>query len=132
MTSPYNRCLSLYSVSVDSTTSRDTRESIEGVLSIGTDDGRKPSRPKLLAGVSMRSMDHSIERSLDKFMENAGDKEPELQDIDLDVCPECGATLEEFDEETLNMAIVVLSTYVHQSPSMAMPYLLRMVECVGR
>lgn len=96
------------------------------------DDGRKPSRPRLLAGVSMRSMDHSIERSLDKYIDTTGDKEPELQDIDLDVCPECGASLEEFDEETLNLAIVVLSTYVHQSPSMAMPYLLRMLECVGR
>ena len=119
-------------VSSDTTATREIKDGLEAVLSLGIDDGRKLSRPKLLAGVSLRSMDHSIERSLDKYIDTAGDREPDLHDIDLDVCPECGASLEEFDEETLNMAIVVLSTYVHQSPSMAMPYLLRMLECVGR
>ncbi|XP_048586447.1 protein unc-79 homolog isoform X2 [Nematostella vectensis] len=119
-------------VSIDSTSSKDTKESVEGILSLGLEDTtRKPSRPKLLTGMSFRSMDRSLEKSLDRLGDLV-DKEPELQDIDLDSCPECGASLEEFEEETLNLSIVVLSTYVHQSPSMAMPYLLKMLECVGR
>ena len=118
-----------YLVSVDSTTSHDTREvdisrsgSIEGSLSVN--EFRRGSRPRLAPGLSTRSFD--------KTLDSNAEKEPFDKDLDLDWCPECGISLEQFDEETLNLCIVVLSTFVHQSPSMAMPFLLRMLESVAR
>uniref|UniRef100_A0A8C4KDJ8 Unc-79 homolog, NALCN channel complex subunit n=1 Tax=Dromaius novaehollandiae TaxID=8790 RepID=A0A8C4KDJ8_DRONO len=36
-----------------------------------------------------------------------------------DKCHDCGAILEEYDEETLGLAIVVLSTFIHLSPDLA-------------
>lgn len=118
-----------YLVSGDSTTSHDTREvdisrsgSIEGSLSVN--EFRRGSRPRLAPGLSTRSFD--------KTLDSNAEKEPFDKDLDLDWCPECGTSLEQFDEETLNLCIVVLSTFVHQSPSMAMPFLLRMLESVAR
>lgn len=118
-------------VSLDSTSSRDTREidfsrsgSMEGSLSVNSGEGRRGSKPKLFRG-------HST-RSYEKVLEGNTDKDPIDGDLELDSCPECGTSLEQFDEETLNLCIVVLSTFVHQSPSMAMPFLLRMLESVAR
>lgn len=118
-------------VSIDSTSSRDAREmdisrpgSVEGSLSISNGEHRRGSKPKLFRGTSTRSFD--------KVLNGNTDKEPFDGDLGLDSCPECGTSLEQFDEETLNLCIVVLSTFVHQSPSMAMPFLLRMLECVAR
>lgn len=116
-------------VSMDSTTSRDTREldltrsgSMEGSISVN--EYRKGSKPRLVHGLSTRSFDRTLESNVDR--------DPVDGDLDLDWCPDCGVSLEQFDEETLNLCIVVLSTFAHQSPSMAMPFLLRMLECVAR
>ncbi|XP_062325282.1 protein unc-79 homolog isoform X3 [Osmerus eperlanus] len=49
-----------------------------------------------------------------------------------DRCRDCGAVLEEYDEETLGLAVVVLSMFVHLSPEMAAPLLLDIVQSVGR
>lgn len=124
-------CLFNVLVSIDSTSSRETRDmdisrpgSVEGSLSISNGEHRRGSKPKLFRGTSTRSFD--------KVLDGNTDKEPSDGDLQLDSCPECGTSLEQFDEETLNLCIVVLSTFVHQSPSMAMPFLLRMLECVGR
>lgn len=47
-------------------------------------------------------------------------------------CHDCGAVLEEYDEETLGLAIVVLSTFIHLSPDLAAPLLLDIMQSVGR
>uniref|UniRef100_A0A8B9EEJ5 Unc-79 homolog, NALCN channel complex subunit n=1 Tax=Anser cygnoides TaxID=8845 RepID=A0A8B9EEJ5_ANSCY len=49
-----------------------------------------------------------------------------------DKCHDCGAVLEEYDEETLGLAIVVLSTFIHLSPDLAAPLLLDIMQSVGR
>uniref|UniRef100_A0A452I997 Uncharacterized protein n=1 Tax=Gopherus agassizii TaxID=38772 RepID=A0A452I997_9SAUR len=48
-----------------------------------------------------------------------------------DKCHDCGAILEEYDEETLGLAIVVLSTFIHLSPDLAAPLLLDIMQSVG-
>lgn len=118
-------------VSIDSTSSRDTREidigtpgSMEGSLSVGNGEHRRGSKPKLFRGHSTRSFDRVLDGNVDK--------DPFDGELELDSCPDCGTSLEQFDEETLNLCIVVLSTFVHQSPSMAMPFLLQMLESVAR
>uniref|UniRef100_A0A663M4Z8 Unc-79 homolog, NALCN channel complex subunit n=1 Tax=Athene cunicularia TaxID=194338 RepID=A0A663M4Z8_ATHCN len=45
-----------------------------------------------------------------------------------DKCHDCGAILEEYDEETLGLAIVVLSTFIHLSPDLADFPLSHMIE----
>ena len=118
-------------VSVDSNSSRDTRDvdfsgrgSVEGSILVNSGENRRGSKSKLLHSHSTRSFDRVLDGNVDK--------DPFDGDLELDSCPECGTSLEQFDEETLNLCIVVLSTFVHQSPSMAMPFLLRMLECVAR
>nr|XP_020731618.1 protein unc-79 homolog isoform X8 [Odocoileus virginianus texanus] len=49
-----------------------------------------------------------------------------------DKCHDCGATLEEYDEETLGLAVVALSTFIHLSPDLAAPLLLDIMQSVGR
>ncbi|KAJ8399183.1 hypothetical protein AAFF_G00415620 [Aldrovandia affinis] len=49
-----------------------------------------------------------------------------------DRCRDCGAVLEEYDEETLGLAVVVLSMFIHLSPDLAAPLLLDIMQCVGR
>ncbi|XP_038630854.1 protein unc-79 homolog isoform X2 [Scyliorhinus canicula] len=49
-----------------------------------------------------------------------------------DRCLDCGAVLEEYDEDTLGLAIVVLSTFTHLSPDLAAPLLLHVLQSVGR
>ena len=96
--------------------------SLEGSVSVS--EHRRGSKARLVHSLSTRSFDRTLDAN--------ADKEPPDRDLDLDWCPDCGVSLEQFDEETLNLCIVVLSTFVHQSPSMAMPFLLRMLECVAR
>uniref|UniRef100_A0A8C3Y753 Unc-79 homolog, NALCN channel complex subunit n=1 Tax=Catharus ustulatus TaxID=91951 RepID=A0A8C3Y753_CATUS len=48
--------------------------------------------------------------------EEFADDQPILM---TDKCHDCGAVLEEYDEETLGLAIVVLSTFIHLSPDLA-------------
>lgn len=40
--------------------------------------------------------------------------------------------LEEYDEETLSLAVVVLSMFIHLSPDLAAPMLLDIMQSVGR
>ena len=47
-------------------------------------------------------------------------------------CPVCDLRLEQFDEETINLCIIVLSTFVHRNPVVSTPWLLRILLCVGR
>lgn len=47
-------------------------------------------------------------------------------------CRDCGAVLEEYDEETLGLAVVVLSMFIHLSPDLAAPLLLDTLQSVGR
>ncbi|KAM6961265.1 protein unc-79 homolog [Aplochiton taeniatus] len=49
-----------------------------------------------------------------------------------DRCRDCGAVLEEYDEETLALAVVVLSMFTHLSPDQAAPLLLDIMQSVGR
>uniref|UniRef100_A0A8C4SQE2 Unc-79 homolog, NALCN channel complex subunit n=1 Tax=Erpetoichthys calabaricus TaxID=27687 RepID=A0A8C4SQE2_ERPCA len=49
-----------------------------------------------------------------------------------DKCHDCGAILEEYDEETLGLAVVVLSMFIHLSPDLAAPLLLDIIQSVGR
>uniref|UniRef100_A0A8C5ILG6 Unc-79 homolog, NALCN channel complex subunit n=1 Tax=Junco hyemalis TaxID=40217 RepID=A0A8C5ILG6_JUNHY len=61
--------------------------------------------------------------------EEFADDQPILM---TDKCHDCGAVLEEYDEETLGLAIVVLSTFIHLSPDLAAPLLLDIMQSVGR
>uniref|UniRef100_A0A8C4PWE9 Unc-79 homolog, NALCN channel complex subunit n=1 Tax=Eptatretus burgeri TaxID=7764 RepID=A0A8C4PWE9_EPTBU len=56
----------------------------------------------------------------------------EQSSMAADRCHDCGAVLEEYDEETLSLAIVVLSTFVHLSSGIAAPILLDLLQSVGR
>ncbi|MGH0150872.1 UNVERIFIED_CONTAM: hypothetical protein FKN15_018982 [Acipenser sinensis] len=49
-----------------------------------------------------------------------------------DRCHDCGAVLEEYDEESLGLAVVVLSMFIHLSPDLAAPLLLDIMQSVGR
>lgn len=40
--------------------------------------------------------------------------------------------LEEYDEETLALAVIVLSMFIHLSPDLAAPMLLDIMQSVGR
>lgn len=40
--------------------------------------------------------------------------------------------LEEYDEETLSLAVIVLSMFIHLSPDLAAPMLLDIMQSVGR
>ncbi|XP_029453714.1 protein unc-79 homolog [Rhinatrema bivittatum] len=61
--------------------------------------------------------------------EEFSDDQPTLM---TDKCHDCGAILEEYDEETLGLAIIVLSTFIHLSPDLAAPLLLDIMQSVGR
>ncbi|MEQ2295628.1 Protein unc-79, partial [Ameca splendens] len=49
-----------------------------------------------------------------------------------DRCRDCAAVLEEYDEDTLALAVVVLSMFIHLSPDLAAPMLLDIMQSVGR
>ncbi|XP_034051028.1 protein unc-79 homolog [Thalassophryne amazonica] len=49
-----------------------------------------------------------------------------------DRCRDCAAVLEEYDEETLSLAVVVLSMFIHLSPDLAASMLLDIMQSVGR
>lgn len=52
--------------------------------------------------------------------------------LNINRCRDCGAVLEEYDEETLALAVVVLSMFTHLSPDLAAPLLLDIMQSVGR
>ena len=47
-------------------------------------------------------------------------------------CPDCSAVLEQYDDETIGLCIVVLATYIHREPSLATPVLLESLIAVSR
>ena len=47
-------------------------------------------------------------------------------------CPDCECTLSEYEEENINLCIVVLSTFVHRDPEMAASELIEMLCVVSR
>ena len=47
-------------------------------------------------------------------------------------CPQCHAILEQYDEETVSLAIVCMATLIHREPSIAAPLLLNMLSSASR
>uniref|UniRef100_A0A183J9D2 RUN domain-containing protein n=1 Tax=Soboliphyme baturini TaxID=241478 RepID=A0A183J9D2_9BILA len=47
-------------------------------------------------------------------------------------CPQCNATLELFDEDTISLSVICLSTFVNRDPVMAAPCLLRILTAVAK
>ncbi|XP_047720560.1 protein unc-79 homolog isoform X5 [Prionailurus viverrinus] len=101
------------------------------------------SAPTLEAGVPETSSHSSISSATKSSLlsapsivsmfvpapEEFTDEQPTVM---TDKCHDCGAILEEYDEETLGLAIVVLSTFIHLSPDLAAPLLLDIMQSVGR
>uniref|UniRef100_A0A7N4NI46 Unc-79 homolog, NALCN channel complex subunit n=1 Tax=Sarcophilus harrisii TaxID=9305 RepID=A0A7N4NI46_SARHA len=101
------------------------------------------SAPTLEAGVPETSSHSSISSATKSSLlsapsivsmfvpapEDFTDEQPTMM---TDKCHDCGAILEEYDEETLGLAIVVLSTFIHLSPDLAAPLLLDIMQSVGR
>ena len=51
--------------------------------------------------------------------------------IMIEKCTECGAVLEQYDDDTIGVAITVLATFIHREPALATPMLLDMLKCVS-
>lgn len=47
-------------------------------------------------------------------------------------CADCNAILEQYDDETIGLCVVVLATYIHREPSLATPMLLESLIVVSR
>ncbi|XP_065069505.1 protein unc-79 homolog [Rhopilema esculentum] len=47
-------------------------------------------------------------------------------------CPDCQSCVRDYDQETVNLCIVVLSTFIHRDPEMAAPLLMEMLGVVSR
>jgi hypothetical protein len=47
-------------------------------------------------------------------------------------CGFCNEQLESFDEETISLCLIALSTFLHREPSLAAPSLFRMITAVTR
>lgn len=54
------------------------------------------------------------------------------ENIMADRCPECHAILEQYDEETIGLCIIVLSTFIYREPALAMPTVLDSLQTVAR
>lgn len=54
------------------------------------------------------------------------------EDMVLERCTECGAVVEEYNDEDIGLCIVILSTFVHREPAMAAPLLPKMLRIVAR
>uniref|UniRef100_A0A4W5RRT1 Unc-79 homolog, NALCN channel complex subunit n=1 Tax=Hucho hucho TaxID=62062 RepID=A0A4W5RRT1_9TELE len=83
--------------------------------------GRGPTKTSLLSAPSTVSM---FVPAPEEFI----DDQPTTM---TDRCRDCGAVLEEYDEETLGLAVVVLSMFIHLSPDQAAPLLLDIMQSVG-
>ncbi|XP_056332911.1 protein unc-79 homolog isoform X1 [Danio aesculapii] len=81
-----------------------------------------PTKTSLLSAPSTASM----------FVPAPEDFSDEQPTTMADRCRDCGAVLEEYDEETLALAVVVLSMFIHLSPDLAAPLLLEIMQSVGR
>lgn len=47
-------------------------------------------------------------------------------------CSQCNTPLELYDEDTIGLGVVCLSTFVHREPSLAAPYLLKILTAVAK
>lgn len=54
------------------------------------------------------------------------------EDMVVERCTECGAVVEEYNDEEIGLCIVILSTFVHREPAMAAPLLPKMLRIVAR
>ncbi|KAK6182809.1 hypothetical protein SNE40_010404 [Patella caerulea] len=54
------------------------------------------------------------------------------ESIMIEKCTECGVVLELYDDDTVGLCIVVLSTFIHREPGLATPMLLKILQCVSR
>uniref|UniRef100_A0A0L8FRX5 Uncharacterized protein n=1 Tax=Octopus bimaculoides TaxID=37653 RepID=A0A0L8FRX5_OCTBM len=50
----------------------------------------------------------------------------------VDRCSECHVILEQYDEETIGLCILVLSAFIYREPSLAMPTMLDSLQCVAK
>lgn len=48
------------------------------------------------------------------------------------LCGFCGKNLETFEEETISLCLIALSTFSHREPVMAAPVLFRIIKAVTR
>lgn len=47
-------------------------------------------------------------------------------------CSQCNTPLELYDEDTIGLGVVCLSTFVHREPGLAAPYLLKIMMAVAK
>ena len=47
-------------------------------------------------------------------------------------CSECGAALEQYDDDTIGLCITALAAFTHREPGLATPMLPDMLHCVAR
>lgn len=55
-----------------------------------------------------------------------------IEDMVVERCTECGAVVEEYNDEEIGLCIVILATFVHREPAMAAPLLPKMLRVVAR
>ncbi|XP_041355146.1 protein unc-79 homolog isoform X3 [Gigantopelta aegis] len=79
--------------------------------------GRRTRKAALLA----KSQAGAKKQSASRFGDN----------IMIEKCTECGAILEQYDDDTIGLAITVLATFIHREPALATPMLLDMLKGVS-
>ncbi|XP_071963470.1 protein unc-79 homolog isoform X2 [Antedon mediterranea] len=79
-------------------------------------------RSETLRGSERRSSVHSAVRRYNE----------DKNIMALNRCSDCNAILEEYDEDTISLAIVVLATYIHKDLDFAAPFLLEVLQVVAR
>lgn len=47
-------------------------------------------------------------------------------------CPQCHAILEKYDDDTISLAIVCMSCFIHREPVLAAPLLFDMLNAASR
>ncbi|XP_046579791.1 LOW QUALITY PROTEIN: protein unc-79 homolog [Haliotis rubra] len=53
------------------------------------------------------------------------------ENVMVERCAECGAVLEQYDDDTIGLCTTVLATFIHREPALAMPMLLEMLQSVS-
>ncbi|XP_033097176.1 protein unc-79 homolog [Anneissia japonica] len=114
-------------------TVRNRRKRKKAIVNIATTPDRKVpnqrmrgkrihKRSETLRGSERRSSVHSAVRRYNE----------DKNIMALNRCSDCNAILEEYDEDTISLAIVVLATYIHKDLDFAAPFLLEVLQVVGR
>uniref|UniRef100_A0A914UX21 Protein unc-79 homolog n=1 Tax=Plectus sambesii TaxID=2011161 RepID=A0A914UX21_9BILA len=96
---------------------------------IDRDGKRGPPAPvPLSAAQKRRQRLNELGRQTSSFTRPPGSSQRH-QDAALVLrCTQCNQPLENFDEDTLCMSLICLSTFVHREPSMAAPFLPRLLQ----